>query len=172
MPGIVRPMTRSKTLIIFFSRTGRTRRLAQRLAQLLGADIEELECPRYRLGLFGWWRYLRAGFNSVQGNVPPIKDLQKNPADYDRILLGTPIWTSYPSLPMRAFLRDTPELPASVAAFLTYGGQSEPDKAFDMMAEMLGQPIDHRLAIKTEDGKLPDMDARAARFANTLESEA
>ena len=165
-------MTHKKTLIIYFSRTGRTRRLAQRLAQLLGADTEEIECLRYRLGLFGWWRYLRAGFDSVQGNVPPIKPLNKDPADYDRILLGTPIWTSYPSLPIRAFLKDSPKLPSNVAAFLTYGGQSEPDKAFDMMAEMLGQPINNRLAIKTEDGKLPDMDTKAARFANSLASDA
>ncbi|CDO59649.1 hypothetical protein BN1012_Phect1435 [Candidatus Phaeomarinobacter ectocarpi] len=165
-------MANSKTLIIYFSRTGRTRRLALRLAQLLDADIEEIECRRYRLGLFGWWRFLRAGFNSIKGNLPRIGQLRHTPADYDLVVLGTPIWTSYPCLPMRALLDARPDMPGRIAGFLTYGGQSEPDKAFDMMAEMLGQPIKHRLAIMTEDGKLPDMDAKAARFADILESEA
>lgn len=162
-------MANRKTLIIYFSRTGRTRRLAQRLAQLLDADIEEIACPRYRLGLFGWWRYLRAGFNSVKGNLPRIGQLQHTPADYDLVVLGTPIWTSYPCLPMRALLDARPDMPNRIAGFLTYGGQSEPDKAFDMMAEMLGQPIEHRLAIMAEDVKLPDMDAKAARFADELQ---
>ena len=162
-------MANRKTLIIYFSRTGRTRRLALRLAQLLDADIEEIECRRYRLGLFGWWRYLRAGFNSVKGNLPRIGQLQHTPADYDLVVLGTPIWTSYPCLPMRALLDARPDMPNRIAGFLTYGGQSEPDKAFDMMAEMLGQPIEHRLAIMAEDVKLPDMDAKAARFADELQ---
>jgi len=162
-------MTNGKTLIIYFSRTGRTRRLAQRLAQLLDADIEEIDCRRYRLGLFGWWRYLRAGFNSVKGNLPRIGKLQHTPADYDLVVLGTPIWTSYPCLPMRALLKAGPAMPGRIAGFITYGGQSDPDTAFSMMAEMLGKPISHRLAIQNEDGKLPDMDARAARFANELQ---
>jgi len=158
-------MTNGKTLIIYFTRTGRTRRLAQRLAQLLDADIEMIRCRRYRLGLFGWWRYLRAGYNSVKGNLPRIGPLQHNPADYDLVVLGTPIWTSYPCLPMRALLDAKPDMPDRIAGFITYGGQSEPDKAFDMMAEMLGKPITHRLAIQNEDGKLPDMDAKAKAFA-------
>lgn len=165
-------MADNKTLIIYFSRTGRTRRLARRLAQLLDADIEVIKCRRYRMGLFGWWRYLRAGFNSVKGNLPRIGQLQHTPADYDLVVLGTPIWTSYPCLPMRALLDARPDMPGRIAGFLTYGGQSEPDKAFDMMAEMLGKPIEHRLAIMAEDGKLPDMDAKAARFADILEGDA
>ncbi len=163
-------MADSKILVIYYSRTGRTRRLAQRLAELLQADIEEMDCPRYRLGFFGWWRYLRAGFDSVKGNLPPAATLKRNPADYDLVLLGTPIWTSYPSLPLRAYLESKPDMPRSIAAFLTYSGQSEPDKAFDMMAEMLGKPIDHCLAIQEEKGELPDMEAKAAHFAKELQN--
>lgn len=35
-----------------------------------------------------------------------------------------------------------------------------------------GPAINHRPAIKTEDGKLPDMDTKAARFASNLASDA
>ena len=163
-------MTNGKILILYFSRTGRTRRLAQQLAQMLDADIEEIDCRRYRLGLFGWWRYLRAGYNSVRGTLPRIGPLQHDPANYDLVILGTPIWTSYPCLPMRALLASGPKMPEHIAGFITYGGQSDPDTAFDMMADMLGKPINKRLAIQEEDGKLPDMEARAARFANELQA--
>jgi len=161
-------MTDRRTLIIYFTRTGRTKRLAEHLARELNADIEKIRCPRYRLGLFGWWRYLMAGYNSVRGRLPRIRKLKADPMAYDLVLLGTPIWTSYPSLPMRSLLRKRPDLPARIAAFVTYGGQSEPDKAFDMMADLLGRPIDTRLAIQQHEGDLPDMEAKAQTFIERL----
>lgn len=161
-------MPERRILVVYFTRTGRTRRLAECLADALEADIEMIRCPRYRAGFFGWWRYLMAGYNSVRGRLPRIRKLRSDPAAYDLVILGTPIWTSYPSLPMRSFLAARPALPNRIAGFVTYGGQSDPEKAFGMMAELLGQPVGPRLAIQQEDGVLPDMEARATRFAESL----
>lgn len=54
--------------------------------------------------------------------------------DYDLVLIGGPIWTSYPALPIRALLAGKPELPERVGLFLTYGGHSSPDKAIAEVA--------------------------------------
>ena len=99
-----------KALIIYYSRTGNTRWLAQALADQLDAEVLELKCDRYRPGPL---RYLRAGYDSVKGNIPPIDLPQRNYLAYDLVLLGTPIWTSYPALPLRAFLEGKPVLPAN-----------------------------------------------------------
>jgi len=120
-----------KTLIVYYSRTGTTRKLAQALADAFGADISEIRCDRYGPGPF---RYLRAGYDSVKANLPPIDMPQTRFLDYDLVLIGGPIWTSYPALPIRALLAGKPELPERVGLFLTYGGHSSPDKAIAEVA--------------------------------------
>jgi hypothetical protein len=51
-----------KTLIVFYSRTGRTRKAAGLLADLLGAEMEELAEPGVdRSGIGGFLRGGRCG---------------------------------------------------------------------------------------------------------------
>src|SRR5262245_20444151 len=48
----------NKVLVTYYSRSGHTRRLAERIAQVLGADLEPIVDQRPRAGLLG---YLRSG---------------------------------------------------------------------------------------------------------------
>ena len=133
-----------KTLIVFYSRTGATKALASELAARLNADVAEIFCDQYRPG---WLRYLRAGYDSVKGNIPHVEVPRTTYRDYDVVLLGTPVWTSYPSLPMRAFLKSKPELPHRVGLFLTYGGHSPADKAVREIEALLLGPLEASLAL-------------------------
>jgi len=137
-----------RTLIVYYSRTGTTRTLANALAAELTADVDEIRCERYRPGGL---RYLRAGYDSVRGNLPPIELPAKNPSDYDLVLIGCPIWTSYPALPIRAYLDRAPELPARTAVFLTFGGHSPPQKAIELMTSFLPHQIDAALTLSSDD---------------------
>ncbi len=137
-----------RTLIVYYTRTGTTRTLANALATELKADVDEIQCERYRPGGL---RYLRAGYDSVRGNLPPISIPAKNPSDYDLVLIGGPIWTSYPALPIRAYLDRAPALPARVAVFLTFGGHSPPEKAIEMMTSLLPRQIDAALTLSSDD---------------------
>lgn len=134
-------------LILSYSRTGTTRRLANALAGRMGAEQGEIKCPRYD---GGWWRYLLAGYDSVRGNLPPIDipaGLEKGCGAYDLVLLGGPVWTSHPALPLRAFLAGTPSLPARIGLFLTHGGHSAPEKAMAELAALLPFPPTATLAM-------------------------
>ena len=135
------------TLILYYSRSGTTRTLAEALANALDADLAEITCPRYK-GLFG---YLRAGHNSLKGKIPPIEMPDLHPADYDLVLLGAPIWTSYPAVPLRAFLANKPALPERVGLFFTYGGHSPAEAATTMTQDLLGKPPEDILAIEAKD---------------------
>ena len=81
-----------KTLIVYFSKSGRTRRAAEEIASLLeGADLFEIKVdktypPSYFKTLFEGRREFKSGERPHLAVTPP------DPTPYDRILLGWPVW--------------------------------------------------------------------------------
>jgi len=88
-------------LIAYYSLTGTARAVATALALDLGAELEEIRCTRYALGLRG---FLRACHESWAGKLPTIEPLQHVPSRFDMVVLGGPIWAWHASTPVRAFL--------------------------------------------------------------------
>jgi flavorubredoxin len=136
-----------KTLIAYYSRSGVTAKLAALLAEALNADIVKLECRKYRLAGVG---YLMAGYDSVKGNLPNIEVSPVDFEKYDLVVFGSPIWTSYPALPLRSLLSESPALKRA-AAFVTFGGHSAPAKAFDMIQDNLTVDLEATLAVRSDD---------------------
>ncbi len=139
-----------RTLIVYYSRTGHTKQAALELAVQLDADVAEIRCPRYRKGSL---RYLLAGYDSVQGRLPNIEIPPELNADYDLVVIGTPIWTSHPSLPIRALLTAKPDLPARVALLLVHGDHSPPQRAVEEIGALLPVPLEASLVLKSKDIK-------------------
>lgn len=139
-----------KTLVLYYSLTGATAKVAQFLTEALEADVVEIQCLKYRTG---WFRYLRVGRDSVKGNLPDITLPKMSFSDYDLIILGSPVWTSYPSLPLRSFLSQKHSLPRRVALFFTYGGNSIPEKATDSISELLPVEIEAVMGVRNADVK-------------------
>jgi multimeric flavodoxin WrbA len=158
---------RLRTLIIYYSRTGTTAIIARALANRLGADTREISCDRYSGGVL---RYLLAGYDSVRGKLPEIELTEFAAEQYDLVLIGTPVWTSHPALPVRTFLDRKPELPARVAVFLTHGGHSPAQTCIDELAELLPVPIAAKLTFNSAQvsaGKFTDdVNAFAGVLAN------
>ncbi|MEQ8510330.1 MAG: hypothetical protein RIB43_15095 [Rhodospirillaceae bacterium] len=138
----------SKYLITYYSRTGHTKALALAIRDALGADTIEIQCQNYKHGPLG---YLRAGYDSVKGNLPLIYFPDTDFSAYDCVIMGAPIWTSYPALPLRAFLHPVPDLPRQIGVFLTYGGHSPPEKAFQYIENLLPNRLQARLTLNSKD---------------------
>ena len=146
-------------LILYYSRTGTTEALATALAEKLGADLARIGCDRYRRGPL---RYLRAGWDSVRGTLPPIDVPPVDTGAYALVLLGAPIWTSHPALPLRAYLATAPDLPARVGLFLTYGGHSPPETAIQETQALLPARLAATLAVRASQ-------VHGAGFADTVD---
>lgn len=130
-----------KILVVYYSRTGHTRRVAQEIAATLRADIEEIVDPENRLGLLG---YLRSGRQAFFGQEADIREPLKDPAGYDLVIVGTPVWNWSLSAPVRAYLARRQQRLARppVAFFLTEGGSGE-QRVFGQMEELVGKaPLD------------------------------
>jgi flavodoxin len=121
-----------KTLIVFYSRTGITKKVAVTLAEKLGADLEELKDLQDRSGVIG---YIKSGRDAMKKTFSEITPLTKNPADYDLVIIGTPTWANNMACALRNYLTQTKGQLKNIACFATQGGESA-NKAVKNMAEL------------------------------------
>ena len=112
-------MAVSKTLVVYYSRTGTTRKVAQMIAAALGAEIEEIRETTSRSGVIG---YLQACYDAIKRRSAPIVGGTKNPANYDLVVIGTPVWVSRVPPPVRSYIATAKDRLPAVAFFCTLGG--------------------------------------------------
>jgi len=154
-----------KTLIVYYSLSGTTRAVATALAKELGADIEEIRCSRYWPGI---WGVLKAGYDSWNGNLPPIEPLGYAPSRYELVVVGGPIWAFHPATPVRAFLQQEGSQLSSMAFLLTHGG-SAAERSFHEMEQLAGRAPKGCLVVREKDVKEGKFGAAIASFARGLE---
>ena len=84
----------AKTLVVYFSATGNTRRLAQTAAQTLGADIAEIvpKVPYSTADLDGYDPKSRSARECNDASARPELAGQIDVGGYDEIVLAFPIW--------------------------------------------------------------------------------
>lgn len=130
-------------LVVYYSRTGITERIARKLAADCACDIEAIREPGTRRGLPG---YLRSIYEALSGKQPALLPATRNPADYELVILGTPVWGGRVSSPMRAYLQANRGRFRHIATFCTMGG-SGGDKALNEIEALCGQPAVARLVL-------------------------
>jgi flavodoxin len=123
-----------KALVVYYSRTGVTRKVGQAIAQVLSADLEELIDTKNRKGPIG---FVVAGKDAATKQLVPIEPPQKNPADYDLVVVGTPVWAGTMSTAVRTYLSDRGKDIQKAAVFCTTHS-SGIDKTLAEMAELIG----------------------------------
>lgn len=94
-------MPEVKSLMVFYSRTGTTRKAAEEISNLLKSDIEEVIDMKNRTGALGWFI---SGIDAALKRLTVIKETKNDPASYDVVVLGTPVWVGTMSSPIRTFI--------------------------------------------------------------------
>jgi flavodoxin len=126
-----------KTLVVYYSRTGKTRFVAEKVASELKAEIEEVVDLKSRSGRFG---FLKAGYDATRGNETEIGETQKSPSDFDLIVIGTPVWNSRPASAISTYLKRTNLAGKKVAIFCTNEGMGE-EKAVERTKALVSNGI-------------------------------
>ena len=127
-------MASQKTLLVYYSRTGTTRAVAEAISAALPCDVEEIIDTKNRLGILG---YLRSGFDAFFERPSTLKPTRYNPTDYDLVIVGTPVWNASLSAPVRTYLTTHKGKPKKVAFFCTYGGSGS-RRVLGQMADASG----------------------------------
>ncbi len=154
----------SKILIVYYSRTGHTRQIAEAIAAQLKADIEPIQDGRQRLGIRG---YLRSLLEAMQSRLIRISAPAKDPAQYDLTVLGTPVWAQNMCSPMRAYISAQRQRFKGVAVFCTQGG-SGGGKVAGQVAEMCGRSPAATLILNDDEIGKNQFAAKLDGFAQSL----
>ena len=115
----------AKTLVAYFSATGRTAKAAELLADVLGADIHEIQ-PKvpYTKADLNWLN--KKSRSSVEMNNktfrPEIAESNVQIAEYDVIFLGFPIWWYVAPTIINTFLESSDFSGKKIILFATSGG--------------------------------------------------
>jgi hypothetical protein len=123
-----------RSAVIYHSRSGNTRKVAEQAGRDLGADVIEVRSKQYGLGTSS---YLQAAFDSWMGRLPDFEAHGGPPAQYDFVLLMAPVWAGRAATPLRAYLVQNRGKFKRAAFVLTCGGWCPPG-AFDEMANLSG----------------------------------
>jgi len=158
-------MANSRIVVVHYSWTGTTRKVAESLTMKLQCDSEEIIEARSRSGMLGYMRSLI----EAQRQVPsPIAAAGKDPSIYDLIVIGTPVWAWSVSSPVRAYLLANKSRLPAVAFFCTLGGAGS-NRAFGQMQELTGKRPIGCLSVTARDVASAAYESRVATFAEDLQ---
>ncbi len=110
-------MTDKKTLIVYYSRSGVTKKVANAIRDILKCDIEEIKDTKKRSGFLG---FLTAGRDAMF-NRDTVLEETTDPSSYDIVLIGTPVWAGNMSCPIGTYIRKYKGKFNDVAFFTTLG---------------------------------------------------
>ncbi len=127
-----------KVLVVYYSRTGITKKVAEVISEKLNGRIEEIKDKKNREGIIN---YMLSGYEAVKGKAPEIREMTENPGDFDLIVIGTPVWAANMASPVRTYINKQKKYIKDYALFCTYKG-SGANKAFEKIKNELGkEPI-------------------------------
>jgi len=112
---------RTKMLIIYYSLTGNTKYIAEKIRKKTGGDVFKIETVKTYPAEYSALTD-EAKRELQTGDLPALK---KNPPDmssYDLILVGSPAWWYTVSTPVMSFLRQADFAGKKVSAFCTHEG--------------------------------------------------
>lgn len=109
-----------KSIVVYYSQTGTTTKLANLISSRLSIDIDSIVCNEPYNGDFG--QTIERCKNDMQnGTVPAVKPLSHNLAEYDTIYLGYPVWFGTFAPPVSSFLKNNDLKGKVLIPFCTFG---------------------------------------------------
>lgn len=110
-----------KILIVYYSHSGNTRKLAKLIEKETGGTLFELLPEKAYPGDYN--TVVEQAKREIQAGLhPALKTEVKNLANYDTVFVGTPNWWSTVAPPVAAFLENDDLSGKTVVPFCTHGG--------------------------------------------------
>ncbi len=113
-----------KSLIVFYSLTGNCKKKAEELKGEYSADILELKFKKgFTKAKMNFSNMLIGGFQAATKKTPKINHLDINLNNYNQIIIGTPVWASNITPPIRTFLKNNIIKNKKIILFISFKGE-------------------------------------------------
>jgi len=122
-----------KSLVVYYSLTGKTKLVAQVIAEALNATLLEIEERRPIPIPFV---YLSGGFAAFTNRGTKINPIDVDLKQYERIFIGSPTWASRPTPAINSFIYQTNFEGRSVIPFFTMAGDNSEKALANIMAKI------------------------------------
>ena len=120
-----------KILVLYYSRTGTTETLANAIHGIVGGDILKIETVDLYDASFEETVAL-VEQQQAEGYKPPLATEISDLAEYDIIILGSPIWYGNVSLPIETLLTEYDVSGKTIVPFVTHNGGG-PEKSMETL---------------------------------------
>ena len=158
-----------KTAIVYYSMSGNTRYVAERMAAALHADLIHL-VPRKAYPDSGFKKFFWGGKSALMGDKPALEPYAFDGDGYDLVLFGSPVWAGTFAPPLRTFIKENRaalEGKRLAAFFCCSGGPGkvlEKFKAF-LVCDRLEQEL---ILIDPKDKPSPETEEKIKGYIDAL----
>ena len=139
-----RPRLRRRIAVVYFTKTGNTKSLAEAVRHMTGASYgSATEIVKDEL---------------QRGVIRPIRPLAFNPDDYDVVVLATPTWWHHAAMPLQTWIRSVDLSAKKILTANTHGGGGLMHTREDFEALLAGRRLGTHLtvygAVRPQDAKV------------------
>lgn len=159
-----------KILVVYYSRTGNTKVVAEEIASMLNADVEQIVDMKDRSGKLG---AIGAGKDATFKNETEILTTKKNPADYDLVVLSTPVWSWNVTPALRTYINKYKKSFKNIACMAT-SQSTKMEKITPIIEELAGKNSVASQGFVEDDFKTKNAaiyDAKLKAFTDAIKEE-
>lgn len=126
-----------KTAIIYYSMSGNTEYVAEKIGKQIGADLIRIE-PEKAYPDSGAKKFIWGGKSAVMGDTPKLKTYDFKADEYEQIIFGFPVWAGTFTPPIRTFIQENKDVikDKKIAAFTCLAGNGG-EKALEKLKKFL-----------------------------------
>jgi menaquinone-dependent protoporphyrinogen IX oxidase len=169
-------MNTGSTLVVYHTSSGNTGKVAEAIAEALGADLEQIKLREQfdvnikGKGLRNFRNMGRVVLDGKLGRDVGIEDAVHDPRDYELVVVGTPVYANTLPAPVRAYLSTYRERFKAVAFFCT-GEDPANAHVFDLMAGAAGQDPKAKQPFHAPAVRQDQFAPQVAAFAASLQAD-
>lgn len=152
-----------KALVVYYSRSGTTKKVADSISTMLKCDIEEIIDEKNRKGIIG---FIKSGRDAMKKSLTTIKPMKLDPANYDLVIIGTPIWASTFVPAVRAYIENNKDKIKAIGLFFS-GGETS-NNSISQMEELIGKKAKASLGLTTKEVKSESYIEKVKEFVKGL----
>jgi len=143
---------RKRVLIVYYSRTGNTREVANQIHKIVGGDMTELQAAEPYTD--DYEAVKQRAMQELNSDIKPaLKTKVENIRSYDVIFVGSPIWWGTIAAPVKTFLSEYDLSGKTIMPFITHAGSGLGQSVTDISNLCPKSDISDSIAVWGRDAK-------------------